>query len=106
MISPLLSKPAQSRARRPKIDQLKGTYRDFLFAKVIPKTIGGFALNLFGHLPKVGEQIVHGDLRLLVAEVKENQITRLFVTKERKAEEPDDAAADDSSAKEKGRHQQ
>ena len=70
------------------------------------KTIGGFVLNLFGHLPKAGEQIVHGDLRLLVAEVKENQITRLFVTKERKAEEPDDAAADDSSAKEKGRHQQ
>ena len=70
------------------------------------KTIGGFVLNLFGHLPKAGEQIVHGDLRLLVAEVKENQITRLFVPKERKAEEPDDAAADDSSAKEKGRHQQ
>jgi putative hemolysin len=70
------------------------------------KTIGGYALNLFGHLPKVGEQIVYGDLRLLVAEVKGNQITRLFVTKERKAEEPDDTAADDSSAEEKGRHQE
>ncbi len=41
-----------------------------------------------------------------MAEVKENQITRLFVTKERKAEEPDDTAADDSSAEERGRHQQ
>lgn len=71
------------------------------------KTIGGFALNLFGHLPRVGEEIVHEDLRLLVGEVKENQITRLFVTKERKTEEPDDTAADDSAAEEKGeQHQQ
>ena len=58
------------------------------------QTIGGFALNLFGHLPKEGEQIVYGDLRLVVAEVKENKITWLFVTKERRRKEPDDTVAE------------
>ena len=60
------------------------------------KTIGGFALNLLGHLPKEGEQIVYGDLRLVVAQVKENRIARLFVTKERKEEEQDDTVAEES----------
>jgi putative hemolysin len=65
------------------------------------KTIGGFALNLFGHLPKEGEQIVHDDLRLVVAQVKENKISRLFVTKEVKMLEPDDAMVEESTGEEK-----
>jgi putative hemolysin len=47
------------------------------------KTIGGFALNLFGHLPKEGEQIDYENLRIVVAQVKDNKIARLFVTKEK-----------------------
>ena len=54
------------------------------------QTMGGFALNLFGHLPKEGEQIIYGNLRLLVAEVRENKITRLFVTKETVREETEE----------------
>jgi putative hemolysin len=54
------------------------------------KTIGGFALNLFGHLPKEGEQIYYEDLKIAVAQVKENKITRLVATKEKKTEETDD----------------
>jgi CBS domain containing-hemolysin-like protein len=65
------------------------------------KTIGGFALNLFGHLPKEGEQIAHDDLRLVVAQVKENKITRLFVTKEVKKLEPDDVMVEEPSEEEK-----
>jgi CBS domain containing-hemolysin-like protein len=50
------------------------------------QTVGGFALHLFGRLPKEGEKITAGELRLLIAEVKENKITRLFITKEKKLE--------------------
>ncbi len=60
----------------------------------IPKgdyqTVGGFALHLFGHLPKEGEQIAYGDLTLLVANVKENKIAYIFVIKEEGTEEPKD----------------
>jgi len=56
------------------------------------QTIGGFALSLLGHLPKEGEQIVYGDLRLLIAEVKENRITRVFVTKKKKIGEQEQEA--------------
>lgn len=54
------------------------------------QTIGGFALHLFGHLPKEGEQIAYGDLTLLVADVKENKIAYMFVIKEEGTEEPKD----------------
>ena len=63
------------------------------------KTIGGFALNLFGHLPREGEQIVYNDLRLVVAQVKDNKIARLFVTRERKPEESENIAGPDSEKK-------
>lgn len=64
------------------------------------KTIGGFAFELFGHLPKVGEQVLYNNLRLLAAEVKENKITQLFVTKE-KIEEEEEAAPGKSAKKNK-----
>jgi len=69
------------------------------------KTIGGFALTLFGHLPKEREQIVHEDLRIVVAQVKDNKIARLFVTRERKPEESDDTAAEPPRGK-KGNKEQ
>jgi len=65
------------------------------------KTIGGFALNLFGHLPKEGEQIVYEDLRIAVAQVKDNKIARLVVSRKRKPEESDDAVAEPPRGKKK-----
>lgn len=56
------------------------------------QTIGGYVLNLFGRLPKEGEQIVDGELKLLVAEVTDNKITRVFITKEKRKTEPEDTA--------------
>jgi putative hemolysin len=63
------------------------------------QTIGGFALNLFGHLPKEGEQIVYDDLRFVVAEAKENKVAWLLVTKLRRKKEPEDIGAERSSRK-------
>jgi len=56
------------------------------------QTIAGFALSLFGHLPQEGEQIVYGDLRLLISEVKDNKITSIFITKERRGPEQQNTA--------------
>lgn len=50
------------------------------------QTVAGYALHVFGRLPKEGEQIVAGELKLLVAEVKDNKINRVFITKEKKPE--------------------
>jgi len=54
------------------------------------QTIGGFALHLFGHLPKEGEQIAYGDLTLLVADVKANTIAYMFVIKEESTKQAKD----------------
>ncbi len=59
------------------------------------KTIGGFAFNLFGHLPKEGEQIDFEGLRLVVAQVKDNKIARLFVSKKTV---PEASATDDAES--------
>ena len=56
------------------------------------QTIGGFALNLFGHLPNEGDQVEYNGIKLVVAQVKDNKIARLFVTKERGPVEPDSTA--------------
>lgn len=50
------------------------------------QTVAGYVLQLFGRLPKEGEQVVADNLKLLVAEVKDNKITRVFVTKEKELE--------------------
>lgn len=50
------------------------------------QTVGGYVLELFGRLPKEGEQILAGDLKVLVAEVKDNKITRVFITREKRLE--------------------
>jgi putative hemolysin len=61
-------------------------------------TISGFALHLFGHFPKVGEQLVHDKLRLVVAEVKENRITSLFLTKETRPKGQEDTGTEGSAS--------
>jgi putative hemolysin len=64
-------------------------------------TIGGYALHLFGHLPKEGEQIVHDDLTLVAAQVKDNKITRLLVTKEVKEREAEEVIGEGAPEAEK-----
>lgn len=46
------------------------------------QTMGGFVLNLFGHVPKEGEQMSFGGLRLLVAEVKGNKVAWVVIIRE------------------------
>ncbi len=46
------------------------------------QTMGGFVLNVFGHLPKEGDQKSFDSLRLLVAEVKGNKVTCVVVIRE------------------------
>ena len=57
------------------------------------QTVGGFALHLFGRLPREGEQVISGELKVLVAEVKENKISRLFITKEKSKLEGEETPA-------------
>ena len=44
-------------------------------------TIGGFIFGLFGHLPKVGEQLRYHDLRFLILEMEGKKIEKIKVTK-------------------------
>jgi CBS domain containing-hemolysin-like protein len=44
-------------------------------------TIGGFLFGLFGHLPKVGEQLRYQDLRFLVLEMDGRKIEKIKVTR-------------------------
>lgn len=43
-------------------------------------TIGGFLFGLFGHLPKVGEQLRYHDLRFLILEMDGKKIDKLKIT--------------------------
>jgi len=65
-------------------------------------TMGGFALDLFGHLPQKGEQAIHGDLDFLASEVRENKIIRLIVTRQVRPEAAEAAAGIDPSETESG----
>jgi CBS domain containing-hemolysin-like protein len=44
-------------------------------------TIGGFIFGLFGHLPKVGEQLRYHDLRFLILEMDGKKIEKVKITK-------------------------
>ena len=44
-------------------------------------TIGGFIFGLFGHLPKVGEQLRYHELRFLILEMEGKKIEKIKVTK-------------------------
>jgi len=46
------------------------------------ETIAGFVLYILGHLPVEGEQVVYGNLRMTVLEVKGNRVMSIMVTKE------------------------
>jgi putative hemolysin len=44
-------------------------------------TIGGFIFGLFGHLPKVGEQLRYHDLRFLIIEMDGKKIEKMKITR-------------------------
>jgi CBS domain containing-hemolysin-like protein len=44
-------------------------------------TIGGFLFGLFGHLPKVGEQLRYHDLRFLILEMDGKKIEKIKITR-------------------------
>ena len=44
-------------------------------------TVGGFLFGLFGHLPKVGEQLRYHELRFLILEMDGKKIEKLKITK-------------------------
>jgi putative hemolysin len=44
-------------------------------------TIGGFLFGLFGHLPKIGEQIRYRNIRLLIMEMESKKIEKIKITK-------------------------
>ena len=44
-------------------------------------TIGGFLFGLFGHLPRVGEQLRYHDLRFLILEMDGRKIDKIKITK-------------------------
>jgi putative hemolysin len=44
-------------------------------------TIGGFLFGLFGHLPKVGEQLRYQDLRFLILEMDSKKIEKIKITR-------------------------
>jgi CBS domain containing-hemolysin-like protein len=45
------------------------------------ETVAGFVLDLMGHLPEGGEQVMHNNLRFVVMEVTGSRITKLMITK-------------------------
>jgi putative hemolysin len=61
------------------------------------KTVGGFALNQFGHLPAEGEHMEYGELQFVVAQVKENKIARLLVSRSIQTDDSDEAATGDAA---------
>lgn len=44
-------------------------------------TIGGFLFGLFGHLPKIGEQLRYHKLRFLILEMDSKRIEKIKITK-------------------------
>ncbi|HIC76264.1 MAG TPA: HlyC/CorC family transporter [Candidatus Dadabacteria bacterium] len=51
--------------------------RSFISEDLGIETMGGFVFNQLGRLPKKGEFILNGNLKLTVEEIKDNRITRI-----------------------------
>lgn len=45
-------------------------------------TVGGFFLSMVGHIPKEGEQIRHGALKMVVTQMRGMRIEKILVTRE------------------------
>jgi len=46
------------------------------------ETVAGFVLSLLGHIPKEGEQLKFGNLKMVITEMKGVKIEKILVTKE------------------------
>jgi putative hemolysin len=46
------------------------------------ETVAGFALSLLGHLPEEGERVKHGELHLVITEVRGSKIAKLTISRE------------------------
>ena len=46
------------------------------------ETVAGFVLSYLGRIPRQGEQLRYGNLKLAIAEMKGMKIEKLVVTKE------------------------
>jgi len=46
------------------------------------ETVAGFVLSYLGRIPREGEQLKHGDLKLVIAEMRGNKIEKVVVTKD------------------------
>ena len=47
------------------------------------ETIAGFVLHLLGRFPKRGQQLRHGDLKLVVTKMKGMKIEEVLITREK-----------------------
>jgi CBS domain containing-hemolysin-like protein len=45
-------------------------------------TVAGFLLSLLGHIPREGEQLRYGNLKLAVTQMRELRIEKILVTKD------------------------
>lgn len=45
-------------------------------------TVAGFLLSILGHIPKEGERIKHGNLKMRIVQMKELRIEKIMVTRE------------------------
>ena len=45
-------------------------------------TVAGFLLSILGHIPKEGERVKYGDLRIIVTQMRELRIEKIRVTRE------------------------
>jgi putative hemolysin len=48
------------------------------------ETVAGFALSILGRLPEEGERVKHGDLHLVITEIRGSKIAKLTISKEPK----------------------
>ncbi len=62
------------------------------------ETVAGFVLSYLGHIPRQGEQLKYGSLKLVVTEMRGIKIERVAVTREAPVAAPRSEAGTDSNA--------
>jgi len=63
---------------KPRLDLPAGDY----------DTIAGFVLSHLGHVPHIGEQLKHRNLRIIVSQMKGVKIEEVTITREKDATAP------------------
>jgi putative hemolysin len=62
-------------------DVMKIIHEELIIEDVNVNTIGGFTVHLFGHVPKVGEEIKYNNLTIKILDVKENHVKLIKISK-------------------------